>query len=78
MATAKAGAGSANLWGPIPAGEMERVWTAPVTAGTGSRMTSHLIHGKMRFHLNSRQTNAVKSRTGLGRDFAGPPKSTLD
>src|ERR1035441_2817241 len=62
----------------LPAVEVERVWRAPVTAETGSRMTSHLIHGKMRFHLNSRQTNAVKSRTGLGRDFAGPPKSTLE
>src|ERR1035437_3181615 len=59
-----------------PAGEVEQVLAGPVTGMAGSRMRPPAIHGKMRFPLNSGQTNAVKTRQGLGGDTVGLPKSS--
>ena len=46
-----------------------------VAARTSSTVTPPSIHGKMRFPLNSGQTNAVKTRPRLGGGTVGLPKT---
>jgi hypothetical protein len=54
---------------------VEQVLAARVTAMAGSTMTPPSIHGEMRFYLNSGQTNAVKTKPGLGGDTVVLSKS---
>src|ERR1035437_395810 len=56
--------GCRTAWQRKPAGELERVLAARMAALAGLKMKPASIHGKMRFPVNSGQTDAGKAKPG--------------